>query len=347
MSEEKDVNFEEKQDEEKKNKFFDNLKKGGAKLGQFVKEGSKFVAEKAEDAAIWAKDAKDKAVIIAGDAADAGKKIVDNIAQAKRDSDFKILRPVFLEDISSDSFTLPRMISICEMDEKRKKNPVCLNSIGFQSSPNNVEVLNIFRDQFNHFDIDVFPDVNEGIYYANPSIPGNYISVKKFFEHITKEKVRELVRVAKDLGAQRVKVEISVRETTGSHQAAKAQAKIGKSKAEAAVEMAQKQAVSVGVGADEKWTGHNNPKRPELVYFRNEAHIKDLIEMRFDPMNKLQSHTFEIESSNSASISVKEAAKIDGALKAMKYSLSESMSKGAEQSERTYFRYTVEFPSED
>ena len=345
--EENNVINESEQKEEKKKNLFDGLKKGGVKIGQFVKDGSKFVAEKAGDVAIWAGEAKDKAVILADEAADASKKIAESIKQAKRESDYRILRPVFADDLINNTFDMPRMINLCEIDDKRKKNPVCLNSIGFQSSPNDMEVLNIFTDQLSQFNISVFPEVNDGVYYVNPCIPGTYISVEKYFKYIKEEKVRELVRIAKDLGAKRVVVEISEKEATVDQKAAKAAAKAGKGKAEVAVDMAEKKAVGVTVAANEKWSGHNSPKRPELVYFKNENHILDLIEMRFDPTNKLESHTYEIEYTSSASIKMKEAVKIDGALKAMKCSLSESMSSGAERSERTYFRYTVEFPTQD
>lgn len=334
------------ENKEKKKFNLDALKESGAKVGQWLKEGGKFVAEKAGDVAVWAGDAKDKAVIVADEAAEAGKKIMDSIKQAKQDSDYRILRPVFEDDLEDNTFDFPRMINICEIDEKRKKNPICLNSIGYQSSPNDLEVLNIFRDNFDKFNLSVFPEINEGVYYSNPSIPGTYILVDKYFKYIKEEKVRELVRIAKDLGAKRVVVEISEKEASVDQKAGKVAAKIGKGKGEASVDVAQKQSVGVTVAANEKWSGHNSPKRPELVYFKNENHIKDLIEMRFDPMNKLEAHTYEIEYTSSASLKVKEAVKIDGALKAMKCSMSESMSSGAEKSERTYFRYTVEFPTQ-
>ena len=346
MTDKETKNPEEK-NKDKKNKILNGLRSSGEKLGKLARSSGKVIAEKAEDVTIWAKDTKDKAVILADEATDAGKKILDNIAQAKKESDYRILRPVFVDDIEDSSFDMPRMINLCEMDEKRKKNPVCLNSIGFQSSPNDVPVLNIFRDKFNQFGITVFPDIIDGVYYANPAIPGTYISVEQYFKFIKEEKVRELVRIAKDLGAKHVVVEISEKEASIDQKTAKAAAKVGKGKAEAAAEMAQKHSVGVTVGANERWSGHNQPKRPELVYFKNENHIKDLIDMRFDPMNKLESHTYEIEYTSSASIKVKEAVKIDGALKAMKCNISESMSSGAEKSERTYFRYTVEFAPQE
>ena len=317
------------------------------KAGAWLKSAGKTIKEKSEDVVVWAGEAKEKVAIVADEAGEAGKKIMDNIKQAKLESDFRILRPVFAEQLESESFEIPSMINLCDIDEKRRKSPVCENSIGYQSSPNDVEVLNIFRDQFDLFDISVVPDMGIGAYYVNPCILGSYIAMDKYFTYIEKEKVRELVRIAKDLGAKKVVVEISVKEASAQRIAAKLGIKAGKIKAGADAEKAIKHTSGVSIAANEKWGGHNSPVRPELVYFKNENHIKDLIEMRFDPTNKLESHTYEIEYASSSSIKIKEGLKIDGALKAMKCGISESIAACAEQSERSYFRYTVEFPLQE
>ncbi|MDO4378621.1 MAG: hypothetical protein Q4C64_05660, partial [Erysipelotrichia bacterium] len=311
---------------EKKRIKFDEIKEKGEAVGEWLKDSGKFVAEKTKDAAIWAGEAKNKAAIIADETAKVTKKILDNIKQAKQESDYKILRPIFAEDLKIALHNIPKMVNICEMDEKRKNNPVCLNSIGYQSSPNGLDVLNIFENYFSQFDLTLLPGVNEGVYYVNPYISNTYISIDKYFKYIKEEKVRELVRIAKDLGANRVIVEISEKETNSEHNDNKIKMKAGKGKADVDFDKTQKENVEVTVAANEKWSGHNNPKKPELVYFKDENHIKDLIEMRFDPLNRLQSHTYEIEYTSSSSIKIKEAAKIDGALKVMKFNMSQSMS---------------------
>ena len=59
---------------------------------------------------------------------------------------------------------------------------------------------------------------------------------------------------------------------------------------------------------------------PELNYLRNEPNVVNLVKLRMDPSSPLQRQRFSINMSSSSGIKVKDAEKIEGALKTMRVS---------------------------
>ena len=96
------------------------------------------------------------------------------------------------------------------------------------------------------------------------------------------------------------------------------------------------------IEAEMRFPGHA-PIRPELHYLKKEINIANLIEMRMDPLSPLQHQIFNIEMSNSSGIKVKDAVKIDAALKAMKVSASTKIASEAQNEARRILEYEIEF----
>ena len=82
---------------------------------------------------------------------------------------------------------------------------------------------------------------------------------------------------------------------------------------------------------------------PELHYLKKEINVINLIEMRMDPLSPLQHQHFNIEMSNSSGIKVKDAVKIDAALKAMKVSSNTTIVSEAQDEARRILEYEIEF----
>ena len=85
------------------------------------------------------------------------------------------------------------------------------------------------------------------------------------------------------------------------------------------------------------------PVRPELQYLKKEINIVNLIEMRMDSLSPLQRQRITIEMSNSSGIRVKDAAKIESMLKAMKIEGNASIVQEAENEARRVLEYEIDF----
>ena len=76
---------------------------------------------------------------------------------------------------------------------------------------------------------------------------------------------------------------------------------------------------------------------------KKEINILNLIEMRMDPLSPLQQQRISIEMINSSGIKVKDAAKIDAMMNAMKISGKTSIVSEAQTEARRILEYEIEF----
>ena len=87
--------------------------------------------------------------------------------------------------------------------------------------------------------------------------------------------------------------------------------------------------------------GHQ-PVEPELKYFKKDPQIQNLVSLRMSD-NALTHQVYRLELINSSGIKVKDAAKIDAALSAMKINGNLSVTKEAQSESRRFFEYEIDF----
>jgi hypothetical protein len=99
--------------------------------------------------------------------------------------------------------------------------------------------------------------------------------------------------------------------------------------------MSKKNSSTIEIAAEMECIGHD-PVEPKLVYFQKDESIKNLIRLRMSD-NPVKHQKFSLYCSQSSGIRVNDAAKIDAALAAMKYSMKVSVTSKAMNEERRYF----------
>lgn len=126
----------------------------------------------------------------------------------------------------------------------------------------------------------------------------------------------------------------------------KAKAKLGAGKNKGGVdietESSDKHYTFLGIADENRYPG-KDPIRPVLKFWANNESIKSLVERRMDSDNPLLSKTFQLDYNTSTGIKEKEAAKIDGVLKALKFNGAGSVSEEAKSESKKRFEYTIEF----
>ena len=81
----------------------------------------------------------------------------------------------------------------------------------------------------------------------------------------------------------------------------------------------------------------------KLVLWANNESIKNLVKQRMSSDNRLQSKTFRLDYNTSSGIKEKEATKIDGALKVLKFQAGGSILNEAKKESRRRLEYTIDF----
>ena len=253
---------------------------------------------------------------------------------AKEKKELLHLRPVFKETLIErpspncstltpfGRFRMPTMIHVVEKDKKHKNSPFCEHALGHLSVENGVEVLNVYPHHMKDLGVKFYPDMGRKIYYVHPFQKDIYIDIEDYFHQLKTAKVDELERIAYDLGAKHAeiifrtdKVELENEKQKAELGAKKGKKKIVDVKAEHNQNELKKE--SLVVEKTINLGGHDDPHEPDLIYFKEDEDIKNLIYMRMDPKNKLKNKECKIKCSNSSEIKSSDAAKIQGALDKM------------------------------
>lgn len=256
--------------------------------------------------------------------------------------DLDTLRPIFDDNLPKSYSDYP-LINIVNKDEKRDSNPVCAGSYGFMTETKDLDVPNIYAASFDKFGIVLDEDLEEGVYYANPYVPGEYIESNRYAIYLKQERVRELINIAKSLGAKYVNVSFSIEEKMSEEQKGKLSLKAGKNKSEVEAEKKIKESLKLSIGETQKYKGHNNPKYPNLIYYKNDKTIKELIDERINGDNELLKHDYSIVYATASSSKIKEAAKVDSAVKTLKLGATQSLALCYEVESQIRLSYTIEF----
>ena len=266
---------------------------------------------------------------------------------AQRKADLERLKPLFSEDFERAEFVMPKMICVNDIDKVHAENAVCKGAVGFRTVLEDMSAITIFRNCINDFRLSFYPELENGVYYVDPSDRDHYILLDEYFSFMKMQRVTELQRIAQALGAKHFKITYKERSSSSSSRTVdvSAAAKLdAANKADVAISHAVSNSsmAAISIEAEMCFPGHA-PVVPKLHYLNKEINVANLIEMRMDPLSPLQHQHFILEMSNSSGIKIKDAVKIDAMLKLMKFSNKNSIVSEVQNEARRILEYEIEF----
>ena len=283
----------------------------------------------------------------------------DQAHKLKLDFDRKRVRPVFREFLFEQ--TKPSVIRIFE-DDKKMSLEVCQGAIGFIDKIGELLVLNLKRTEIEKINeqnaggicINFIPAIDESLYYIHPFNEWEYITLDEYFNHLKQARLNELEKIAYDLGAKHF--DIRYEEEKKTFASVKGKTKQG-GKAPVEVEGVKVGDLKVGdetnssitINSKKQYESdknvdfeyHGEPVQPNLVFFKNNTDILNLIEMRMN--GGIKEKTYTLKYSSFFGMNLNMAKKIDAAIGVYKYEANASVSSEVEKEKRTSFRYHIVF----
>ena len=271
-----------------------------------------------------------------GKAAKIGKKTVDDSlagalslamkAQEGAQSALKMMyNPVFPEQFQKADFFIPNLIMIKD-DAVRRNVDVCKGSIGWRSTQNGVEILNLYDEAVEFSGLHFIPAaVCDSVYYVDPFDRSRFIQLGCYFEKMQASRLAELEHIAFSLGAKNYCVEMEestkenrnfAQEVFGNKSAILHGVKVGEDSSESRTVEDEKSSQRKIV-AGSKFESGRQPVRPEdLRWFTHDDQVQNLINMRCSGAGSdgMQTYTIEFKGSDFSTIGITTAAKIDSAL---------------------------------
>ncbi len=268
----------------------------------------------------------------------------------RAEQEIKKYKPVFLDDITSESFSLPRQIRIVDYD-KRKESNVCADAIGFMDCVGTTKIMTVFSDAVPKLSIHFYPNTSPGVYTVNPCEPDLYINLTEYFSYLKKERIAELRNVARSLGAKRFCILLRDEDISSDnvHLSSKKDVHLFKDALgkKSFNECAQSNSTTNRVSiADELiFTEKQEPVKPKLKYYKNDINIRQLIEMRLnkDRRGELQIQHYSLQCSSSSGIDNETASNLGIALKKLNYCTVDTFVSQAYRENHSVFEYTIEF----
>lgn len=275
----------------------------------------------------------------------------ETISDAKAGLDRRIFQPVFYEDltptVASDdrmaTAQLPRLVRIVPRGKKNLDKPALQGAIGYWTTIKRVKLLNLYEDSISTLGVQFLPHVEQTFYYMDSYRREVYVSLDSYFTYLKKNRVNELELIAQDLGAKSFRVTFKEQKKVLVKQAAKGKLNAAGLGADHQKQQDSNEEFRVEIAAETQFSGHDAPKAPPLVYFKEESDIEKLIRMRMNPNNPIKSKDFCFQCSRSVGMSQKTASKIDAVLQQMKCSGTATLSSEVQREERTILEYHIEF----
>ncbi|MBR3252095.1 MAG: phage replisome organizer N-terminal domain-containing protein [Erysipelotrichaceae bacterium] len=251
-----------------------------------------------------------------------------------------------VEEIVGGNIKYPSMINIVDFD-KRMGIEECRGAVGFKENIKNVDLVGIYKNDLAKYEgIEFYPDASVSVYYVHPFQSNKYIEVFEYFKYLKEAKVAELEDIAQKLGAKHFSVKILEESLSNEKVKTKGGVGIGVKKDKAGIDVEQgsseKKYEYVGIAAENTYPG-KDPVEPKLVFWANNESIKSLVKQRLDKDNPITSKKFTLDYNTSSGIKEKDAAKIDGVLKVLKFKAAGSIEKEAQKESKRRFEYTIDF----
>ena len=267
-----------------------------------------------------------------------------NVNAKKNEIEKKKLQPVFEKEIKSENFKLPNIICLSDTEKKYQESEVCKGSIGHYTNYKNLKILTIFNDYLDLFNLTFEPNSDSPIYYKNPYIENNYISLGDYFEYINTNQIHELELIASKLGATYFKVDLMEekivfkkeskdRNTSGKYVAENASVNVNTKS-----ETKDSKTTVLRMSKEDHLIGHK-PEQPELVFLKNDKDINNLINMRMK--NGISSKNVSLSLAKLIGISKSEAENMDGAMKILKISGNATFKSEFNEECRKYLEYEI------
>lgn len=295
-------------------------------------------------------------------ATDMGKTVVDNVQTSAKDiadktknesylRRLKKYNPLFPEQYNSESFNIPNMIRIVD-DAVRRDIDVCVGAIGWLSTENGIEILNLYDEAVSTSNIQFIPAAAcDEIYYVDNFDRKRFIRIDYLFSKAHEERLAELQHIAYSLGAKRCSMEILETDMESEVSKNKFEAKsstkikgIGVSSGGNSSKNSESKNSSSRKGVvSAEFEGSNEPRHPDLKWFKHDDNINRLIEMRCNDVNAIKTQTLRLEGAASATMSQKAASSIDGAISKMGSKKSSSMEKQAMKENTSKMVFVIEF----
>lgn len=272
-------------------------------------------------------------------------KVKTELNEKKKELDIKRLKPVNYEDIESTEFNMPKIICVSDLDKKYVANEVCQNSIGRYLKKNDVLMLNIFREYLSKFNIEFYPNDGGSVYFMDPIDRNKYISLKNYFSYISAAYVRELRKIACDLGASYFEVVLMEEKNSASKEGKEIESKGNYSGVGAVNVKTKKKKESsemnfIEIKAKDSFDPQE-PKKPKLKYLKNDEDIIQLIDFRMN--KKITEEELSINLATFSGIKESDVSKIDGAFKIMKLNTNLSFEAEYQNECRKYLKYIIRF----
>lgn len=251
-------------------------------------------------------------------ASDMGKKAADGIQKGVKDlSDkakeeiheqrMKKYNPLSPKEYKSKSFSLAKIIRIIS-DEELRAIDVCEGAIGWRDRSGDTEILYLSYGYVKSSGIEFFPSVSlNEVYCVDPFENSRYVHVDAIFGKAHEERLAELEHIAFSLGAKSCAIEIVEGESVSNDDKKAMGTKIISAKSSSRVSTSN----SKRGRTETSFEGNDNPKRPELKWFKNDKNILALIDMRCSAKNSIKSRYLTLEGSTSATMSKNLAISID------------------------------------
>ena len=291
-------------------------------------------------------------------ATDIGKKTVDGVQKGAKaiseqtkkslyEQKMKKYNPLFPEQYQSKDFHVPNMIKIVD-DAERRGIDVCEGAIGWLGKENNVEVLYLYDEWLDESGLSFAPAAicNE-IYVVDRFDHKKFVRIDSVFEISHSERIAELEHIAYSLGAKSCTIEIT--ESSASYNQTRSQkslvgnAKVVSEKSSVERESLYIQANRRSGHKTTMFSGHDNPKMPQLKWYAQDDNIKRLIEMKCADCSSVQATSLLLEGSSSATMSQTAAKEFDGAIKNMGYKTAVSFERKAQNEYSSKLSYEINF----
>ncbi len=292
---------------------------------------------------------------------DTKKKLDEKTRANKVNADLKALRPIFMDDLSSTEFTLPKLLMLADgPDKAHKESEACKDSVGFKKKSDKMDIVTIYKEDADVLGVEFYPDDNGEVYYVDPTDRDHYISLDDYFGYLKTARIQELQKVAQDLGAKSFNVEYWEEQSEVQKRGIKPHASVKPEKKGRKKQLSDDnteilQSVSGEIGFENSKTDTNavrivaqmeflggRPVRPALRYLAKETEIIGLIDQRMAG-NPLLSKSVTIELRKSSGISMKDALLIGAVIKDLKCTAGISFVKDAEKEFRSKFKYNIKF----
>ena len=277
---------------------------------------------------------------------DSSEKWMEKQEQIKKEKEYEKLRPLFTEDIEEPCFSFPKLIRITEMDDKHAESSICFDSVGYIFPGKELDITTFYPDKIKDFGLRFYPDMESELYYVNPTDRDSYIALEEYFHYLKVARISELQQIAQDLGAKYFRVVYKEEKKSFSSVDIKAKAAGKEPGKHGQGEINHNRNESVfsktEIAANMECIGHA-PKQPELVYFKNDPQINNLVNLRMSDNNEIKRQTYTLKLSNTSGLRMKDAMKIDAALSVMKIAGNTTFTSEVENEARRVFEYEIEF----